>query len=339
MRTMAAPLDLLILGGTGFIGPYQVRYAVSRGHRVTVFNRGRRQADLPRGVIQLQGDREGQLDSLRGKMWDAVIDNSATNPAWVKMSAELLRDAVGRYLFVSSTGVFLPYLTRPIDESVQPRLTDNDAGDTKTYGVQKALSERETMRVFGDRAVVVRPHYIVGAGDTSDRFPYWPVRIARGGEILVPGDRTDPVQLIDVRDLTEWMVRLLEDGRSGIYNASGPRATLPMEQFVYGVAAAIRSDVTWTWIDDYDFLAAQKLTYAVPWVMPRGDTYGMSYIDSRKAIAAGLTYRSLADTTRATLDWWPTVPEARRTAPRFVLTPEREAEIIAAWKARRGSGG
>src|SRR5262245_43855861 len=172
-------LDILILGGTGFIGPYQVRYAVARGHRVTVFNRGRRQADLPPSVMHLEGDRNGQLDSLRGKKWDAVIDNSATDPAWVKMSAELLKDAARYYLFVSSTGVFLPYLTRDIDESVEPRLTDNAQGETKTYGVQKALAEREARRIFGDdRAIIVRPHYIVGAGDTTDRFPYWPVRVA-----------------------------------------------------------------------------------------------------------------------------------------------------------------
>src|SRR5207248_2488153 len=148
----------------------------------------------------------------------------ATDPAWVRMSAELLKDAARYYMFVSSTGVFLPYRTRDIDESVAPRLTDNDQGETKSYGVQKALSERETVRIFGDRAIVVRPHYIVGADDPTDRFPYWPVRIARGGEILVPGKPDDLVQLIDVRDLTEWMIRLLEQGSTGIFNAGGPRS-------------------------------------------------------------------------------------------------------------------
>jgi 2'-hydroxyisoflavone reductase len=328
------PLDILVLGGTGFIGPHQIRYAASRGHRITVFTRGRRQADLPAEVTYLQGDRNGQLDSLRGKRWDAVIDNSATNPEWVKQSAELLRDSVGRYMFVSTTGVFLPYKTPNIDESVQPRLVDNEQGETKSYGVQKALSERETLRVFGDRALVVRPHFIVGPGDTTDRFPYWPVRIARGGEVFVPGRKSDPVQLIDVRDLTEWMVRLLEDGRSGVYNAAGPRTTLTMEQFVYGVASVVNVDLTWTWADDYAFLESEKIYGAVPWILLRGDNEHMTTISSAKAIAAGLTYRPLADTVRATLDWWPTVPEARRTSPRFVFTPEREAELLRAWKAR-----
>lgn len=329
------PLDILILGGTGFIGPYQVRYAVARGHRVTIFTRGRREADLPREVTHLRGDRNGHLDALRGGRWDAVIDNSATDPAWVRQSAELLEESTGRYMYVSSTGVFLPYRTMNIDESVQPRLADDPPAERPSYGVQKALSEREAQRAFGERAIIVRPHFIVGPGDTTDRFPYWPVRIARGGDVLAPGRQSDPVQFVDVRDLTEWMIRLLEDGRTGVFNAAGPRSTLTMAEFLYGIRAVTTADVRWTWVEDYDFLAQHKVTGAVPWIMLRGDMIGMTTISSQRAVAAGLTYRPLAETARDTLRWWETVREPRRSSPRFVFTPAREAEILAAWAARR----
>jgi len=330
-------LRILILGGTGFIGPRQVIYATERGHQVSIFTRGRRQPDLPESVEQLIGDREGQLDALRGRRWDVVIDNSATNPEWVRQTAELLRDSVDRYLFVSSTGVYLPYTRHGIDETVPPRLVDDpETGRADSFGVQKALSERVVLDTFGERGLIVRPHYIVGPGDTTDRFPYWPVRIARGGEILVPGDGSDPVQLIDVRDLSEWMIRLVESGASGIYNATGPAATLTMAEMVHGIRAVTTSEPQWVWINDLDFLAEHRLGAMVPWVMPRGDTLGMSTLSGRKAIAAGLTFRPLADTARDTLLWWATVPEERRANPRFVLTPEREAEVLAAWRARQG---
>lgn len=328
-----APLRILVLGGTGFIGPHQVRYAVARGHHVTIFTRGRRQAELPAAVEYLVGDRNGQLGALEGRKWDAVIDNSATSPDWVRQSAQLLKNAASRYMYVSSTGVFYPYLTTNIDETVQPRTADDPPAEAKSYGVQKTLSEREVQSAFGDRAIIIRPHFIVGPGDTTDRFPYWPVRIARGGEVLAPGRPTDPVQLIDVRDLTEWMIRMLEDGHTGVYNAAGPRGTLTMAEMLYGIRAVTTADVTWTWVDDYDFLASKQVGGAVPWILLRGDMLGMTTIRSDRAIAKGLTYRPLAVTARDTLAWWPTVPEARRQAPRFVFTPGKEAELLAAWKA------
>ena len=236
-RSAAAPparkLDLLVLGGTGFIGPHLVRHAVARGHRVTIFTRGRRDADLPPEVVRLTGDRNGKLEALEGKRWDAVIDDSATNPEWVRLSTALLRGNVGRYLFTSSTGVYYPYLSRGLDESAPVRLDADDPKDgSATFGVAKARCERVTRDAFGDRAIVVRPTYIVGPGDTTDRFPYWPVRLAKGGEVLAPGRRDDPVQFIDVRDLAEFMVKLVEDGRGGIYNAVGPVSTLTMRSFL-----------------------------------------------------------------------------------------------------------
>jgi 2'-hydroxyisoflavone reductase len=330
------PLDLLVLGGTGFIGPHLVRHAVARGHRVTIFTRGKRSAVLPAGVVHLIGDRNGQLGALAGKRWDAVVDDSATNPDWVRQSTQLLAGQVGRYLFTSSTGVYYPYLERGADESTPVRLEVADPEDgSETYGVAKAQCEREVQRSFGERGVVVRPTYIIGPGDTTDRFPYWPLRFQRGGEVLIPGRREDPVQLIDVRDLAEFMVVLLEQERSGIYNAVGPRTPMLVPEFAEAMRQAIDPAARLTFVDDYEFLEAHGIVDAVPWVMLRGNDLGHLSARNDRSVAAGLRFRPLADTARDTLAWWPGVPEARRAAPAFSITPEQETRALADWHARR----
>ncbi len=335
------PLDLLILGGTGFIGPHLVRHAVSRGHRVTIFTRGKRSAVLPAGVVHLIGDRNGQLDALVGKRWDAVVDDSATNPDWVRQSTQLLADSVGRYLFTSSTGVYYPYLSKTpgADESTPVRLENTDPEDgSEAYGVAKAQCERQVQQIFNnnnnDRGLVVRPTYIIGPGDTTDRFPYWPVRFQRGGEVLIPGHRDDPVQFIDVRDLAEFMLKLLEDERSGIYNVVGPRSPMLVPEFAETMRQAINPEAKLTFVDDYAFLEAHEIGGSVPWVMLKGNDLGHLSARNDKAIAAGLGFRPLADSARDTLAWWPSVPEARRTAPGFYITPEQEAKALADWHAR-----
>ncbi len=331
----AGPLDLLVLGGTGFIGPHLVRHAVDRGHRVTIFTRGRRSAVLPAGVVHLIGDRDGQLGALAGQRWDAVVDDSATNPDWVRQSTQLLADRVGRYLFTSSTGVYYPYLERGADESTPVRLEVTDPEDgSETYGVAKARCEREVQRTFGERGVVVRPTYIVGPGDTTDRFPYWPLRFQRGGEVLIPGRREDPVQLIDVRDLAEFMIALLEQGRSGIYNAVGPRSPLRVPEFAEALRQAIDPAARLTFVDDYEFLEAHAIVDAVPWVMLKGNDLGHLSARNDRSVAAGLRFRPLATTARDTLAWWPTVPEARRAAAAFAITTEQETRALADWHAR-----
>ena len=333
----AAPLDILVLGGTGFIGPHLVRHAVSRGHKVTIFTRGRRQADLPESVIRLQGDRNGQLQALEGKKWDAVIDDSATNPAWVRQSAQLLKGNVGQYLYTSSTGVYYPYLKKGIDEDTPVRFEATDPKDgSEAYAVAKANSEKEVREAFGDRTTVVRATYIVGPGDTTDRFPYWPVRLARGGEVLAPGRKDDSAQLIDVRDLTAFMVKLLEDKRGGVFNGAGPREPLTISRFLDEANKAVGRNVTFTWVDDYDFLAKHEVWGMVPWVLPVGNNLGHTTAKNERAIAAGLTFRPIADTVRDTLAWWPTVPAERRENPKFALTPEKEAQILAEWKQLKG---
>jgi len=338
-----APLDILILGGTGYIGPYQVREAIARGHRVTVFNRGQHQADLPPGVIYLQGDRSLEklnLDALRGKKWHAAIDNSQTDPAWVTKTAELLRDSVKYYMYVSSTGVFFPYDTPHfITEDVTPIVVDPD-GTTKSYGVRKRLSEIENTKVFGDRAINVRPNFIVGPGDESDRFMYWPHRYARGGEILIPGSPDDHVQFADVRDLAAFMLHAIEEGKTGTFNIAGDD-TITMKKFQDGLGAVIPSPPhTLTWIPDLQFLRGFKLGANVPWIPPKltpqGVKYGQNYINSDKAVAAGLRYRPMTDTIRDAAAWWQSLPIERRANNNFSYKPEAEGAALAAWHARMG---
>jgi 2'-hydroxyisoflavone reductase len=339
-----APLKILILGGTGYIGPHLVKHAVSRGHHVTIFTRGRRDPELPDSIERLIGDRNGQLQALEGKTWDAVIDDSATNPDWVRQSTELLKDKAGRYLFTSSTGVFYPYLKRGLDETMPVLTTLSDPNDASMkFGTDKAKCEAQVMSVFGDRGLVVRPSYIVGPGDTSNRFPYWPQRLAKGGEVLAPGKVDDPVQMIDVRDLAEFMVKLVEDGKGGIYNAAGPRSQMFVRDFYKQAAAALNAKVTFVFVDDYDFLDSQKIGDVVPFIVLRGNDYGHTSAKNAKAVAAGLTFRPLATTVRDTFTWWSTVvPEDRRknavlaSAPgHFAIVPEQEAAALAAWKARK----
>jgi 2'-hydroxyisoflavone reductase len=333
-------LDLLVLGGTGFIGPHLVRHAAKRGHRVTIFTRGRRDADLPAEVVRLKGDRNGDLKSLEGKKWDAVVDDSATNPEWVRLSTVLLKGNVGRYLFTSSTGVYYPYLKRGLDESHAVKLEVDDPKDESLkYGVAKAQCERQVQSVFGDHGLVVRPTYIVGPGDTSDRFPYWPQRLAKGGEVLAPGRREDPVQFIDVRDLAQFMIHILEESRSGVYNVAGPQSAMTMPAFLEQARQALDSQARFTWIDDYAFLAEHKIEEAIPWAMLKGNDDGMMSIRHERALAAGLTYRPLAITVRDTHAWWQTVPEARRKSAKFAISVAQETKALADWHARKESKG
>lgn len=353
VRRSGNSLRILILGGTGYLGPYLVHAGVQRGHKLTILTRGQREPSLFEEdyaqVEHLVGDRAAPngLAALRGRTWDAVIETSGYRHEWTRESAQLLRGSVGRYMYVSSTGVFYPYRTTNIPEDGPILLEDDPPQDPPSYGVMKARSENEVRAAFPDGAIIVRPGYIVGPGDTTDRWTYWPVRIWRGGEILVPGRRTDPVQYIDVRDLTEWMIRLLENGTTGTYNAVGPARRQTMEEFVYGVAATTSVDLSWTWIEDYDWLrnyplrrtqdgGTMGLIYAVPWIMAEGDQLGHMQIDGSRAIAAGLTFRPLATTAADTVAWRlsDAAPQSLRESPRYVLTPEQERAMLEAWKRR-----
>ncbi len=335
-------LSLLILGGTNLTGPHHVRYALERGHSVTIFTRGRRQPGLFRDAFEhvehLIGDRENNLEALRGRSWDAVIDASGMNEKWTRDSAELLKDTVGTYLYISSTGVYYPYLTTEIEEDTKLVLEDESEGKNVAswYGVMKVLSEIEARKVFGERTCIVRPGYIVGPLDRTHRGTYWPDRLTRGGEVLVPGMKSDLVQQIDVRDLTEWIIRLLENETHGVFNATGPASPMTMQEFVHGMRAATSSEVTWTWIEDHDFLIEHEILAAIPWVLPVDDNLGSQRINIDRAKAAGLTFRPVALTAMETLEWYysDALTDEERADPPMALTPEREAEILTAWKAR-----
>src|SRR6202048_1604257 len=234
----AKPLRILILGGTGFTGPYQVRYALSRGHKVTTFNRGKTHpGELPNDVEQLIGDRNGNLDALKNRQWDVVIDNPTTLPAWVRDAAQILKGNVDRYVFISTISVYADTSKPGVTEDAPlAKYTGADAmketresliaSNFALYGPLKALSEAEAEKWFPKKTLVIRPGLIVGPRDETDRFTYWPVRIDRGGEVLAPGDPGDPVQFIDGRDLAEWVIRMVEQRQTGIYNAAGPDKTL-----------------------------------------------------------------------------------------------------------------
>ncbi|MGV3708069.1 MAG: NAD-dependent epimerase/dehydratase family protein [Gemmatimonas sp.] len=340
--TAPRALNVLVLGGTGFIGPHLVKRLIERGHQVTTFTRGRREADLPASVTRLTGDRDakdaegqvaGDYASLKGKKWDAVFDDSATNPLWVRQSTALLKDATPLYLFVSSTGVFYPYRTTNIDESLKTRMSMQEEGADQ-FGVNKSQCEQIARDVFGKGAIIIRPTYIVGPGDTSDRFTYWPVRLARGGDVLAPGKKTDPSQFVDVRDLAAFMIKVVEDKRGETFNVAGPKERLSFSKFLDEATKAVGPNAKLTWIEDYDFLTEQKLTFACPWGMAQGDELGQMAINNSRAVAAGLTFRPIQETVKDTLTWWNSLPADRREKNRFVLKAEREAEILAAWRAR-----
>lgn len=340
-------LRILILGGTGFTGPHQIRYALARGHEVTIFNRGQTDPTTHEEVFdrveQRTGDRNDDLKSLETGEWDAVIDNSASIPRWVRQSAELLKDRADLYLFTSSLSVHSDVSEPGLTEDAPVGTLDDPTVEEitgATYGPLKALCEEEARKAFPNGAIVVRPHLIVGPGDRSDRWTYWPVRIARGGEVMAPGTPQDPTQYIDARDLAEFDIHLIETRQVGTYSGVGPLAPLSMAELLYGMRAVVSNEVSFTWVDA-DFLAEHEVRpwgHMTAWVPPRGESAGFCRFDNSRAVAAGLKYRPLASTASDTLDWWMTLPEERRASPRAGLAAEKEKEVLAAWHARGAAG-
>lgn len=343
-------LKLLVLGGTGLIGPPLVEYAVARGHEVTLFNRGTTNAELFPDLEKLRGDRNGDLVSIEeqvaaGRQWDAVIDNTASIPAWVTASAGLLAPAAKTYLYTSSISAYADHSIPGADETA-PLGTITAAEEAavdvpqkitgENYGPLKARCEAESEKAFPGRCIVVRPGLIVGPGDRSDRFTYWPVRIARGGEVLAPGTPDDPVQFIDTRDLGEWYVRLLENHAIGIYNGVGPRSQMTIGGLLHGIRATLDNDIAFTWADA-DFLEQHEVAAWMEmtvWVPPVGEYAGFGAASIDRALATGLSFRPLAVTARDTLAWWNGLEAERRATPRAGLAAAKEAKVLAAWHAR-----
>jgi 2'-hydroxyisoflavone reductase len=322
-------VKLLVLGGPRFLGRALADTALARGHELTFFNRGRTNPELYPEVERIVGDRAGDLDALRRRRWDAVIDTSGYVPYVVRASAEALADS-GRYLLVSSISVYADF-SRPMDEeSAVAPLRDHPAdeltADLANYGPLKALCESAVEAVFGDRSVVVRPGLIVGPHDPTGRFTYWPHRLARGGEVLAPARPDRRTQFIDVRDLAEWMVDLCEQDIGGTFNAT--HKGVSWRELLEACRDVAGTDAEITWVPD-EFLVEQGvgewMELPLRIVDPALSAADEAVID--RALAADLHFRPLADTIRATLDH----AQPTETAG---LAPEREAGLLAAWHAR-----
>jgi len=342
------PLRLLILGGTGFTGPHQVRYALARGHRVTLFNRGRHPQGWPAAVEELVGDREtGDLQALAGREWDVCIDIPTSLPRWVRDAGRVLAGRVKHYVFISTISV-LADTSRPGQDETAPVAKyegPDPMAETRAtlqanlglYGPLKASCEQEAEKQFPGRTTIIRPTLIVGPGDETDRFTYWPVRMSRGGEVLAP-PAGDPVQIIDARDLAEWTIRMAENQAAGIYHAAGPAHELTVEAMLQGIRAVTTAGARLTFTDA-GFLAEQHVAMwsdLPAWVPGLGETAGFARVSSARAQRAGLTFRPLATTAADTLAWFESQPEARRAKLRAGLSAERETAALKAWHTRHG---
>ncbi len=333
------PQTLLILGGTGFIGPHLTQAATARGWKVTHFNRGKRDPDGVDGVETLIGDRKGQLDSLKGRKWDVVIDDTGYIPKYCKMSADLLAPNTGYCLYVSSISAYASF-AKPNDiGSPTGVLTNADQEEitNETYGPMKAACEQFVRDAYGRRAGVVRPGYIVGPLDATDRFTYWPVRFSKGGEMAVPGTPADPIQIVDVRDLAAFMMDLVDARTDGYFNAVTPPGAITMGALMETSRKVTGADTKLTWIDE-DFLAAnmkpEDMNFS-PWGPMKGEEAGGSLTGMQASADKGLKARPLEVTVRDTLAWHETRPADRKATLRSGFTPESEAAILAAWRARK----
>ena len=338
------PKRILILGGTGFIGPHTVRYALERGHEVSIFTRGRSGTELPPGIEHLIGDRNDDHTALENRTWDVVLDNNAQDYRWVQKSTEVLQGSVEHYLFVSSISAYElegfgwefkdRILMEPIVDESFTRISPPEGwvdGDDAGYGLMKTLSEDIVHSAFPGRATVVRPGLIVGPGDPTDRFTYWPVRIDEGGEVLAPGNPRHANQVIDQRDLTEWIVRLAENTTTGNFHGVGPNYRLTMGEMLEKIGTVASNPFELTWVPE-DFLESHEVA---PWRdLPAwipGDA--LMFVTYQKAVDAGLTFRPLSETARDTLEWDKTRSDEEREDRSFGWSRQREREVLEAWRA------
>ncbi len=342
-------LKLLFLGGTGFLGPHMVRAAIARGHAITLFNRGKTHPKLFPDVEKLKGDRYSDLSALEGeRQWDAVIDTFTYVPRVVTASADLLAKRAKHYVVISSVSVYRDFLTPGMTEEAPLAEVEAEVVERVKhhrdvlphYGGFKALCEKAAEASMPGRVANVRPGLIVGPGDPSDRFTYWPVRVSRGGEVLCPSAPKDLVQLIDVRDLAEFILITVDKRLTGAFNADSPRGKRTIGQIVEESKKATKSNARFTWVP-VDFLEEQKVepwSHMPVWTPATGEHAGFGDVSTEKAHKAGLTCRKLPDTIKATLKWWEEQPAERRAKLRAGIKPEREKEVLAAWHKRQRAG-
>jgi 2'-hydroxyisoflavone reductase len=328
-------MKILILGGTKFLGRHLVEAALSHGHEVTLFNRGKTNPTLFPNVETITGDREHDIEKLSGREWDAVIDVAGYVPRIVRISAQALEKAVKRYVFISSISVYAGFEKAGINESDPVgKLEDESVEEVtgETYGPLKALCEKTVEEIYGDRALIIRPGLIVGSYDATDRFTYWPMRVKRGGDMIAP-DRPDaPIQVIDVRDLSDFIIDLVEQNASGIYNATGPDSPLTMGELLDAckrVSGSV-STVHWASVEFLKEHEVQPWSDMPVWIPDTGEDAGFSRVDVSKAIDAGLKFRPLEDTIRDTIAWAEQRPEDHEW--RAGLNPDKETSLLALLK-------
>src|SRR6266508_1449280 len=328
-------MRILIIGGTRFLGRHLVEAALARRHEVTLFNRGKSNPDLFPQLETILGDREKDMDKLQERIWDTVIDVAGYVPRIVRLSAEVLEPNVSRYVFISSISVYEDFRKVSIDESYSlAKMPEEpvDENSPETYGARKVLCEQIVQETYGERSLIIRPGLIVGPHDPTDRFTYWPVRVARGGDVLAPQNPEATTQIIDVRDLSEFTLKLIEENASGVYNATGPDYELTLGRLFEVSKQVSGSDANFKWVS-VEFLNENNVSAwsdRPAWVPDDEEGFGFSRIDISKAIDAGLKFRPLEETIRDTLECAKNRPVDHVLRAR--LTPEREAEVLAALK-------
>lgn len=333
---------ILVLGGTGFIGPHMVREALRRGHDVTLFNRGKTNNKLFPDLVSLIGDRDNGLDALMGGKWDAVVDNSGYVPRHVADSARLLSPSISHYLFISSISAYASFAEANHENSPLAIMPDETVEEVtgETYGPMKALCEqRAAAEIGGDRLTILRPTYICGPGDHTDRFSYWPVRTMKGGEMLWPGTPHDKTQIIDVRDLANFVVDAVEQRITGTFNTVTPAGSYSMGDLLADSMAVTGTEVNPTWVSA-EFIERHSLSEgrSIPiWASPSGEYAGVAFVNGERAAAKGLRNRPVKETARDLISWWKTLPEHRTQNIRAGLSADREAEMLARWRERNGS--
>ena len=321
-------MKILVLGGTKFLGRAAVEAALAGGHEVTLFNRGTTNADLFPETERIRGDLAGDLGGLAGRDWDAAVDLDPTQlPRQTRRRCEALRDAVGHYVFVSTISVYAD-TSEPVTESsplAEPPDPEPETFDLELYSGLKVGSERAVLDVFGNRATIARAGLIVGPHDPTERFTYWPRRLAEGGDVLAPGDPGAPTQFVDARDLGAWLVHAAATRAGGIFNATGPAEPLTFGRALERIAAAVGSDARLVWTEEQRILDAGVQPWMeLPLWLPGTDADGLMRADIARALAAGLAFRPLEETARDTLAWSLEAGEQRPT-----LSRERERELLA----------
>lgn len=325
------------------MGRYLVESALARGHEITLFNRGLTNPELFPDLEQLQGDRNKDLEVLRNRRWDAAIDTCGFTPVSVRQTAEILADSINHYTFISSQSVYQAFREPNQDENAPLKTTSEDLNDetnAETYGARKAACEQVAENAMPNRVLSIRAGLIVGPHDYIDRFPYWVKRVSQGGEVLAPALPDRPVQLIDVRDLAEWNIRMVESRRTGIYNATGPDYQLTFGEFLKTCQAASRSEANFTWVSEEFLLANDVKPWSeIPIWFPGEEGINFFSIDCSRAFQAGLKFRPLIETAKDTLEWVATRNKTRVEPERPLVTaqgqiglkPEREKELLHLW--------